>query len=144
MTAQPVFNMREWYQTLWSLLKFLLLSQQSIEIKHSRRHSIALSLKHVFCCCCFFQNTVFPRIPGVSWTILKRELLSNQCISYLSTAVGVFFFKFKVAKNNSFHTTGNLLYLKGEYQILLYDFDGKTEGKKLWYTQKFMCLDLLS
>lgn len=95
----------------------------------------------LFCCCCcsFFQNTVFPSIPGVSWTIPKRELLSNQCISYLLTAVGVFFFKFKVAKNNSFHPTGNLLYLKGEYQIYCMILIGKQKGK-IYDTYRNLCV----
>lgn len=41
-----------------------------------------------------------------------------------------------------FKTIGNLLYLKGEYQILVYDFDGKTKVRKLIHTE-IGCLDLL-
>ena len=65
--------------------------------KHSGRNSIPLSLKYVFVS---LKILYFPGVPRVSWTIPKRVFLSNQCVSYLLSAVGAFLFKFKMAKNN--------------------------------------------
>ena len=64
-------------------------------------------------------------VPRVSWTIPKREFLSTQCVSYLLTAVGVFLFKFDVAKNN---------FLQGNREFAL--FERRVSNFSVWFQWK--------
>lgn len=101
--------------------------------KHSGRNSIPLSLKYVFVS---LKILYFPGVPRVSWTMPKRVFLSNQCVSYLLTGLlELSFLNSRWLRTTFFKTTGNLLYLKGEYRILVYDFDGKTSKEIRIHTE---------